>query len=85
MSEATIRPRANQRDCLIGPNRKARKAFVLWLTNPPLRIFPIANDPIWLKRLRREARHSESAFRLAESIQKHLSGCYQSERIAKGV
>lgn len=51
------RPRANQRDCLIGPNRTARKAFAMWLTNPPLRMFHTdAVDPIAQKRINRELR-----------------------------
>lgn len=54
---------ANQRDCIIGKNRKARKAWARTLFNNEFTYHPITADPIYFKRLKREARHSDNNWR----------------------
>ena len=64
-----IRIRANQRDCLIGRNRKARKEFCATIFYGRI-IGPVRvpKNPMWKKRLRREARHCQVAAELVESM-----------------
>lgn len=58
---------ANKVNCAAGKNRTQRKAFCMALHNDrlPCHIGPQGVDPIFVKRIKREARHMLNAYNFA--------------------